>query len=47
VIGNQITAGTPQHAMYGFAIFYALCLVHQLVVLPARQGRLRDRTPDP
>ncbi|MBP6851089.1 MAG: MFS transporter [Rhodoferax sp.] len=27
VIGNQIKAGTPQHAMYGFAIFYALCLV--------------------
>jgi MFS transporter, NNP family, nitrate/nitrite transporter len=27
VIGNQIKAGTPQYAMYGFAIFYALCLV--------------------
>ena len=27
VIGNQITAGTPQYAMYGFAIFYALCLI--------------------
>jgi len=27
VIGQQITAGTPQYAMYGFAIFYALCLV--------------------
>ncbi len=27
VIGNQIKAGTPQLAMYGFAIFYALCLV--------------------
>jgi NNP family nitrate/nitrite transporter-like MFS transporter len=27
VIGNQITAGTPQVAMYGFAVFYALCLV--------------------
>jgi NNP family nitrate/nitrite transporter-like MFS transporter len=27
VIGNQIKAGTPQIAMYGFAIFYALCLV--------------------
>ena len=27
VIGNQIKAGTPQVAMYGFAIFYALCLV--------------------
>ncbi len=26
VIGEQITAGTPQMAMYGFAIFYALCL---------------------
>ena len=26
VIGNQINAGTPQHAMYGFAVFYALCL---------------------
>ncbi len=27
VIGEQIKAGTPQMAMYGFAIFYALCLV--------------------
>ncbi len=27
VIGGQIKAGTPQIAMYGFAIFYALCLV--------------------
>jgi NNP family nitrate/nitrite transporter-like MFS transporter len=27
VIGEQIKAGTPQYAMYGFAIFYAGCLV--------------------
>ncbi len=27
VIGNQIKAGTPQYAMYGFAVFYALCLI--------------------
>jgi NNP family nitrate/nitrite transporter-like MFS transporter len=27
VIGNQIKAGTPELAMYGFAVFYALCLV--------------------
>ena len=27
VIGAQIKAGTPQYAMYGFAVFYALCLV--------------------
>ena len=27
VIGEQIKAGTPQVAMYGFAVFYALCLV--------------------
>lgn len=27
VIGVQIKAGTPENAMYGFAIFYALCLV--------------------
>ncbi len=27
VIGTQIKAGTPQMAMYGFAVFYALCLV--------------------
>ena len=27
VIGDQIKAGTPQVAMYGFAIFYALCLI--------------------
>ncbi len=27
VIGAQIKAGTPQFAMYGFAVFYAVCLV--------------------
>jgi MFS transporter, NNP family, nitrate/nitrite transporter len=27
VIGAQIKAGTPQLAMYGFAVFYAMCLV--------------------
>jgi NNP family nitrate/nitrite transporter-like MFS transporter len=27
VIGAQIKAGTPQYAMYGFAVFYAACLV--------------------
>ncbi|QTF92952.1 MFS transporter [Halomonas sp. BM-2019] len=27
VMGSQIRAGTPELAMYGFAIFYALCLV--------------------
>jgi len=27
VIGNQIKAGTPEVAMYGFAVFYALCLI--------------------
>ena len=27
VIGQQIKAGTPQMAMYGFAVFYAVCLV--------------------
>ena len=27
VIGAQIKAATPEHAMYGFAVFYALCLV--------------------
>lgn len=27
VIGGQIKAGTPEYAMYGFAVFYALCLV--------------------
>ena len=26
VIGNQIKAGTPEIAMYSFAVFYALCL---------------------
>ncbi len=26
IIGAQIKAGTPQNAMYGFAVFYALCL---------------------
>jgi MFS transporter, NNP family, nitrate/nitrite transporter len=27
IIGAQIRAATPQYAMYGFAVFYALCLV--------------------
>ncbi|MCB1620438.1 MAG: MFS transporter [Thiothrix sp.] len=27
VIGDQIKSGTPENAMYGFAIFYALCLI--------------------
>ncbi len=27
VIGGQIKSGTPENAMYGFAMFYALCLV--------------------
>ncbi len=27
VIGNQIKAGSPQVAMYGFAAFYAVCLI--------------------
>ncbi|MCC7327509.1 MAG: antiporter [Burkholderiales bacterium] len=27
VIGEQIKAGTPEMAMYGFAVFYALCLI--------------------
>ncbi|MBS1145947.1 MAG: nitrate/nitrite antiporter [Proteobacteria bacterium] len=27
VIKGQIKAGTPEYAMYGFAIFYAVCLV--------------------
>lgn len=27
VIGGQIKAGTPENAMYGFAIFYAVCVV--------------------
>lgn len=27
VIGAQIKAGTPENAMYGFAVFYALCLI--------------------
>ncbi|SFX75237.1 MFS transporter [Marinospirillum alkaliphilum] len=27
VIGDQIRGGTPEMAMYGFAVFYALCMV--------------------
>ena len=27
VIGEQINAGTPEYAMYGFAVFYSLCLI--------------------
>ncbi len=27
VIGSQVKAGTPENSMYGFAVFYAVCLV--------------------
>jgi len=27
VIGAQVKAGTPEYSMYGFAVFYAVCLV--------------------
>jgi len=27
VIGAQVKAGTPENSMYGFAVFYALCLI--------------------
>ena len=27
VMGEQIQAGTPELAMYGFAVFYTICLV--------------------
>ncbi|GHC27827.1 MFS transporter [Aidingimonas halophila] len=27
VMGNQIEAGSPELAMYGFAVFYAICLI--------------------
>jgi NNP family nitrate/nitrite transporter-like MFS transporter len=27
VIGDQLKAGTPENAMYGFALFYAACLI--------------------
>ena len=27
LIGQQIKAGSPENAMYGFAVFYALCLI--------------------
>jgi NNP family nitrate/nitrite transporter-like MFS transporter len=27
IIGGQIKAGTPENAMYGFAVFYAVCVI--------------------
>jgi MFS transporter, NNP family, nitrate/nitrite transporter len=27
VFGEQIKAATPENALYGFAIFYAVCLL--------------------
>ena len=27
IIGAEIKAGTPEYSMYGFAVFYALCLI--------------------
>ena len=41
VIGDQIKAGTPENAMYGFAVFLRRLCRHQLVVLSA-QERLRQ-----
>jgi MFS transporter, NNP family, nitrate/nitrite transporter len=42
VIGEQIRAGTPQYAMYGFAVFYAPVPGHQLVVLPAADAYVKN-----
>ena len=46
VIGDQIQAGTPQVAMYGFAVFYAALPGPELVVLPA-QRRVREEPLSP
>jgi len=27
IIGEQVRGGTPENAMYGFAVFYALCMI--------------------
>ena len=27
IIGDQVRGGTPEYAMYGFAVFYALCMI--------------------
>jgi NNP family nitrate/nitrite transporter-like MFS transporter len=27
VFGEQIKARTPEHALYGFAVFYVICLI--------------------
>ncbi len=27
IIGEQVRGGTPEYAMYGFAVFYALCMI--------------------
>jgi NNP family nitrate/nitrite transporter-like MFS transporter len=27
VFGEQMSAGTPENALYGFAVFYAVCIV--------------------
>jgi NNP family nitrate/nitrite transporter-like MFS transporter len=42
VIGEQIRAGTPQYAMYGFATFYALCLVLNWWFYLRRQAYVRN-----
>ena len=26
IFGEQMSAGTPQYALYGFAVFYAVCI---------------------
>jgi hypothetical protein len=47
VIGEQIQVpALPRYAMYGFAVFYALCLGHQLVVLPPTEC-LREESLTP
>ena len=42
VIGNQIKAGTPENAMYGFAIFYALCLILNWWFYLRRSSEIRN-----
>ncbi len=42
VMGEQIEAGNPQYAMYGFAAFYALCLVVNWWFYLRRNAEIRN-----
>ena len=46
IFATQIEAGTPEYALYGFAVYYASCLVRELVVLRHERTQKLNAEPD-